>query len=78
MSETSVGQIGLDLVVNSKEFEKQVSGIQGIAKKAGYQGGIRTAGFVCSVIGVIGSAIIFVACVACVGVVGTAGLMDSL
>ena len=35
MPETSVGQIGLDLVVNSKEFEKQVSGIQGIAKKAG-------------------------------------------
>lgn len=60
-----------------------VTGVVGIicasnAKKAGYQGGIQTAGFVCSVIGVIGSAIIFVACVACVGVVGTAGLMDSL
>ncbi len=47
------------------------------AKKAGFVGGMRTAGFVCSLIGVIGSALVFVACVACVGVLGTAGaLMD--
>lgn len=31
----SVGQIGLDLVVNKNQFEKQMSGIQGMAKKAG-------------------------------------------
>lgn len=47
------------------------------AKNAGFVGGMRTAGFVCSLIGVIGSALVFVACVACVGVLGTAGaLMD--
>ena len=31
----SVGQIGLDLVVNQGQFNKQMKGIQGIAKKAG-------------------------------------------
>lgn len=35
MSETSVGQIGLDLVVNSNAFKKQMSGINSLAKKAG-------------------------------------------
>lgn len=35
MSATSVGQIGLDLVVNSNEFHKQMNGITGMAKKAG-------------------------------------------
>lgn len=35
MEATSVGQIGLDLVVNKNGFDKQMSGIQGIAKKAG-------------------------------------------
>lgn len=35
MSTTSVGQIGLDLVVNKKPFEKQMSGMMGLAKKAG-------------------------------------------
>lgn len=59
-----------------------ITGIIGLicasnAKKAGFAGGMRTAGFVCSLIGVIGSALVFVACVACVGVLGTAGaLMD--
>ncbi len=48
------------------------------AKKAGFVGGLRTAGFVCSLIGVIGSALIFVACVACVGALGAAGAVDSL
>lgn len=31
----SVGQIGLDLVVNQQGFNKQMAGIQGLAKKAG-------------------------------------------
>ena len=31
----SVGQIGLDLVVNKNDFSKQMSGIQGLAAKAG-------------------------------------------
>lgn len=31
----SVGQIGLDLVVNQNQFKQQMSGIQGMAKKAG-------------------------------------------
>ncbi len=46
------------------------------AKKAGFVGGMRTAGFVCSLIGVIGSALVFVACVACVGVLGAAGALS--
>ena len=37
------------------------------SKKAGFTGGIRTAGFVCSLIALIIGALIFVACVACVG-----------
>lgn len=43
------------------------------AKKAGYTGGIRTAGFVLSLIGLIGGAVIFLACVACAGLLGVAG-----
>lgn len=35
MSATSVGQIGLDLVVNQNQFNKQMTGIQSLAKKAG-------------------------------------------
>ena len=35
MAETSAGQIGLDLVVNKNGFDKQMAGIQGLAKKAG-------------------------------------------
>lgn len=57
-----------------------VTGIIGLvcasnSKKAGYVGGMRTAGFVCSLIGVIGSVLVFVACVACVGILGTAGAL---
>lgn len=57
-----------------------ITGIVGLvcasnAKKAGFVGGMRTAGFVCSLIGVIGSTLVFVACVACVGVLGTAGAL---
>ena len=32
---TSAGQIGLDLVVNSNSFQRQMAGITGLAKKAG-------------------------------------------
>ena len=35
MSADSVGQIGLDLVVNANSFNKQMAGIQSMAKKAG-------------------------------------------
>lgn len=35
MGATSVGQIGLDLVVNQNDFKKQMQGIEGLAKKAG-------------------------------------------
>ncbi len=35
MAADSVGQIGLDLVVNQNDFKKQMSGIQSLAKKAG-------------------------------------------
>lgn len=35
MATDSVGQIGLDLVVNKSDFEKQMSGIQNLAAKAG-------------------------------------------
>lgn len=35
MAGNSVGQIGLDLVVNQGQFNKQMAGIQGLAKKAG-------------------------------------------
>lgn len=48
------------------------------AKKDGYQGGIKTGGFVTSLIGLIGGAIIFVACVACVGCVGAAAAAEGL
>ena len=46
--------------------------LAGNAKKAGFQGGTRTAGFILSLIGLIGGAIVFVACVACVGAIGSA------
>lgn len=35
MAADSVGQIGLDLVVNKGSFDKQMAGIQGLARKAG-------------------------------------------
>lgn len=48
------------------------------AKKAGFNGSIRTAGFILSVISVIGGALFFVACVACVGIMGAAGVSSSM
>ena len=64
-------------------FVGLITGIIGLicsssAKKAGYSGGMQTAGFVCSLIGLVGSALAFVACVACVGALGTAGMLDAL
>ena len=64
-----------------------VTGIIGLilasqAKKEGFVGGMRTAGFVLSLISTIGGGLIFVSCVACVGTLGcagaSAGLLDSL
>ncbi len=52
--------------------------LAGSAKKDGFEGGIRTAGFVTSLIGLIGGAIFFVACVACVGVLGAIGAAGSM
>lgn len=57
-----------------------VTGIVGLvcatnAKKAGFEGGMRTAGFVLSIIGLVGGAVVFVACVACAGAAGAAGLL---
>ena len=45
----------------------------GNAKKQGFVGGIRTAGFVLSLIGLIGGALVFVACVAFIGALGALG-----
>ena len=47
--------------------------LSGNAKKAGFTGGMQTAGFVLSLIGLVGGAIFFVACIACAGVIGSAG-----
>lgn len=49
------------------------------AKKAGFEGGIRTAGFVLSIIGLVGGGIVFAGALACVGTVGSlAGIASSL
>ncbi|MCH5332783.1 MAG: hypothetical protein J1D89_02390 [Agathobacter sp.] len=49
-----------------------------MSKKCGFEGGIRTAGFVLSLIGTIGGAIIFVTCVLCIGCIGAAGAAAGL
>ncbi len=59
-------------------FVGLVTGILGAicasnAQKAGFTGGIQIGGFVCSIIGIAGSAVVFIACVACVGAVGKIG-----
>lgn len=46
--------------------------LAGNSKKAGYVGGMRTAGFILSIIGLVVGAIVLVACVACVGAAGAA------
>ena len=52
--------------------------LAGNAKKAGFVGGIQTAGFVLSLIGLIGGALAFLSCVACVGVLGSAGAFANM
>lgn len=52
--------------------------LAGNAKKAGFVGGMQTAGFVLSLIGLIGGAIFFVACVVCAGAIGAVGGSDAL
>lgn len=47
--------------------------LAGKAKQEGFEGGIRTAGFVLSLIGLIGGALVLAACVACVGSLGLLG-----
>jgi hypothetical protein len=46
------------------------------SKKAGYASGVLTAGFVLSIIGLVGGAIVFIACVACAGVIGASGILN--
>lgn len=58
-----------------------ITGIIGLicssnAKREGYAGGMQTGGFVCSLIGLIGGALVLVACVACVGFIGTVGALS--
>jgi predicted amidophosphoribosyltransferase len=48
------------------------------SKTAGFIGGTRTAGFVLSLIGLIGGSVIFVSCIACVGTMGTLGALNNL
>ena len=48
-----------------------------VSKNAGFEGGLRTGGLVCSIIGLVGGAIVFVGCVLCVGALGTAGALSS-
>lgn len=48
------------------------------AKKAGFEGSLRTAGFVLSIIGTVFGALIFVSCIACAGVLGAAGGLSAL
>lgn len=68
-------------------FVGVVTGIVGLicsssAKKQGFVGGIRTAGFVCSLVGLCGCGLVFVSCIACIGTAGaagtTAGLLEGL
>lgn len=46
--------------------------LAGNAKKAGYTEGMQKAGFILSLISLIGGAIFFVACVACIGALSAA------
>ena len=47
--------------------------LAGNSKKAGFEGGVRTGGFVLSLIGLIFGGIAFMACVTCAGALGVAG-----
>ena len=48
------------------------------AKKEGFSGGLRTAGFVLSIIGLVFGAIGLIGCVACAGVLGAASMSGAL
>ena len=61
-------------------FLSLILGIVGLvlannSKKAGYNDGLRTAGFVLSLLGTIFGALIFISCVACLGAAGTLGAL---
>jgi hypothetical protein len=56
-----LGIIGLVLAINTK--------------KAGYDNGMRKAGFVLSIIGIVGGALVFIACFAILGI-GTYGIIS--
>ena len=47
--------------------------LAGNAKKAGFNSGIRTAGYVLSLIGLIAGCLVFVACVACASALAALG-----
>ncbi len=59
-----LGVVGLVLASNSK--------------KAGFDGGLRTAGFVLSLLGVIFGSVVFIGCIACAGALGTIGGLSSV
>lgn len=50
----------------------------GKAKEQGFEDTIRTAGYILSLVGLIGGALAFVACIACVSCAGIASLSPSL
>ncbi len=50
----------------------------GKAKELGFEDTIRTAGYILSLVGLIGGALAFVACIACVSCAGIASLSPSL
>lgn len=52
----SVGQIGLDLVVNKNSFDKQMAGIQGTAGKAGNSLAAQMSGFATKIGGALAAA----------------------
>ena len=72
-----VSQSTVSMVLNKKynvSFSKDVvHKVEEAARELGYEDSIRTAGFVLSLIGLIGGALAFVACAACVGLAGIAG-----
>ena len=64
-------------------FISVILGIVGVimavmAKKQGYDDGVRMAGLILSIIGVIGGAIFFVACVACAACAAVGGAVGSV
>ncbi len=46
------------------------------SKQLGYDGPMRTAGFVLSIVALAGGVLIFIACVACIGTLGFAGALS--